>query len=465
LFEDEFPPDREIADTILVMQKQAEQGMDEVIGFAKLNISKEGQGAQNAIGNLVCEAMLQSTNADFAFLNLGGVRDELQKGPITYRNIFNVMPFDNQIVSFTVDGKFLKEIIEMRVSGSRHGLRVAGVKVIYSKTREDYDRVTSLMIGGKPWKADKMYKITTTDFLLQGNAGLTMLTKIPENQIERAEINLRDVIVDYIKTNSPVENKIDDRWKREDNSELYYLNLATKEYEIQPAYSHKTNYARNIHSLYTLYAGETGNFGYQGGLRGEYTWRNIESTGESMPFTIDRWDIFPTLHISYNLPKENQVMGSYARRIERPRGWYLEPFLTWTDAYNVRQGNPELQPEYIDSYEIAYLKKFDKNFVSLESYYRVTHNKTERVRSVYSENVMLSTIENVGEDYSLGIEFMLNYKVFKWWQFDLMANFYKYKVEGVLYDVDFSNESNKFRKFSLNLCLHGQFPPKFLLKE
>jgi len=232
--------------------------------------------------------------------------------------------------------------------------------------------------------------------------------------------------------------------KREDNSELYYLNLATKDYEIQSDYSHKTNYARNIHSLYTLYAGEIGNFGYQGGLRGEYTWRNIESTGESMPFTIERWDLFPTLHLSYNLPKDNQVMGSYARRIDRPRGWYLEPFLTWTDAYNVRQGNPDLQPEYIDSYEITYLKKFDKNFISLESYYRITHNKIERVNSVYSENVMLSTIENVGEDYSLGIEFMLSYKLFKWWQADLLGNFYRYKVEGILYDVDFSNESNNW---------------------
>ncbi len=233
--------------------------------------------------------------------------------------------------------------------------------------------------------------------------------------------------------------------KSEDETKSYFLNLVTHEYELQPQYSHTTNYSRNIHSLYTLYGGESGNFGYQGGLRGEYTWRDVESTGEEAPFKIDRLDFFPTLHLSYNIPNENQVMGSYSRRIHRPRGWYLEPFLTWSDAYNVRRGNPDLQPEYIDSYEIAYLKKFNKvNFLSLEGYYKVTHNKIERVRTVYSENVMLNTMENVGEDYSLGIEVMFSFQIFKWWKANLMTNLYRYKVEGTLYDNDFSNESNNW---------------------
>jgi len=138
-------------------------------------------------------------------------------------------------------------------------------------------------------------------------------------------------------------------------------------------------------------------------------------------------------------------MASYSRRIQRPRGWYLEPFITWSDAYNVRKGNPDLQPEFIDSYELAYLKKFNKvNFLSLEGYYKVTHNKIERVRSVYSENVMMNTMENVGNDYSLGMEFMISYQIFKWWKANLMTNYYRYKVEGTLYDQDFSNESNNW---------------------
>ena len=221
LFEDEWIPDKEISEKILEMQKIAEAGMDEVIGEAAIHLSRAGVGPQNIIGNLVCEAMLEYTNADFSFLNLGGIRDDISRGPITYRDVFDVMPFDNQIVMCEVDGNFLKEIIEMRVSGSRHGLRVAGVNVLVNRTRKDYNRISQLTIGGEPWQSDKIYKIVTTDFLLKGNAGLVLLTKIPEEKITRYEKDLRDAIVEYIKNNSPVSTEIDDRWKSDDNSRIH----------------------------------------------------------------------------------------------------------------------------------------------------------------------------------------------------------------------------------------------------
>jgi len=229
----------------------------------------------------------------------------------------------------------------------------------------------------------------------------------------------------------------------EEDTELHILNTETGEYEVQDEYTNLTTYIRNIHSIYSLYAGEWGNFGYQAGLRGEYTFRDVVSAGEK--YGIDRWDFFPSAHISYQFPKEHQMMASYTRRIDRPRGWYLEPFITWQDAYTVRQGNPDLQPEYIDSYEVSYLKKFGKEMmISLEGYHRVTHNKVERVRSVYQDNIMLMGIENVGQDFSTGIEMMFSSSPFKWWDLDLMGDFFYYKVEGVLYDEYFSNTSNNW---------------------
>ena len=194
-----------------------------------MNITKLGIGTQNLIGNLVCEAMKDYTKADFAFMNLGGIRDEILSGPISYREVFNVMPFDNQIALIEVDGNFLKEIIETRVSGSRHGLRTAGIKVVINRKRENFNRISKLYIGGEPWQPDKMYKVTTSDFLLQGNAGLALLTKVPESQITRYENGLRDVIVEYIKENSPVSAVIDDRWRRDDGSKKdSYLKIETK---------------------------------------------------------------------------------------------------------------------------------------------------------------------------------------------------------------------------------------------
>jgi 2',3'-cyclic-nucleotide 2'-phosphodiesterase (5'-nucleotidase family) len=176
--------------------------------------------AQSLMGNTICDAMkAEVEGADFAFMNLGGVRADIKSGPVTYRNVFDVMPFDNQIVYFNCTGEFMRKIIETRIEGSRHGLVVSnGCQIVYSKKRKNYDRVTSFTIGGKPWDPNKIYKCVTTDFLMQGNAGLTLLTQVPEDQITNPMINLRDGIVHYFQKHSPIKTKIDDRWKREDNT-------------------------------------------------------------------------------------------------------------------------------------------------------------------------------------------------------------------------------------------------------
>ncbi|MDD3535976.1 MAG: bifunctional UDP-sugar hydrolase/5'-nucleotidase [Candidatus Cloacimonetes bacterium] len=219
LFEDQFIPDAEALEMIEAQVAKAEVGMDEIVGYSTVHLSRTNVDAQSLMGNTIVEAMKYMVDADFSFLNLGGVRAEIKNGPVTYRSIFEVMPFDNMVVSFTCDGEFLRKIIETRVEGSRAGLIVAGVNVVYSKKRPNFDRVTSLKIGGKAWDPKATYKVVTTDFLMQGNAGLNLLMYVPEENITYHQINLRDAIVHYFKHKSPVTMKLDDRWKRDDNSQ------------------------------------------------------------------------------------------------------------------------------------------------------------------------------------------------------------------------------------------------------
>jgi outer membrane receptor protein involved in Fe transport len=237
-----------------------------------------------------------------------------------------------------------------------------------------------------------------------------------------------------------------------DLTKLFTYNELTGDFELQPDFSNETNYLRDIHSLYAIYGGEKGKLGYQVGLRGEYTYRVIESSKIEEKSYIDRLDYFPSIHISYKLPAEQQVMASYSRRIERPRSWYLEPFITWEDAFNVRQGNPGLKPEYIDALEVAYLVGLGQHSLSFEGYYRITHNKVERIRSVFTENVMLSRPENVGQDYALGGEVALGLSLFKWWKADVSGNFYQYRLEGIYDEIVFERES-----FNWNTRLSNTF--------
>ncbi|WP_439184603.1 TonB-dependent receptor domain-containing protein [Carboxylicivirga taeanensis] len=217
----------------------------------------------------------------------------------------------------------------------------------------------------------------------------------------------------------------------DDETELFNWDIAQGEFVEDVQNRNTTTLDRNIYALYSVYKGNLNDFGYQLGLRGEYTDRSISSSGVNETYTIDRWDLFPTLHLSYQLPADNQIMASYSRRIDRPRGWYLEPFITWVDQYNVRSGNPALSPEYIDAIDVGYLKQWNKTQLSLEAYYRITHDKIQGIVMPYegSTEVFLRTYDNIGTDYSLGVEAMLNLPIAKWWEMNLMGNLYDYRIE------------------------------------
>lgn len=226
-----------------------------------------------------------------------------------------------------------------------------------------------------------------------------------------------------------------------EKTERFFYDIPAGAYVYQAPFSHEIQYVHNIHSLYGTFSNNYKNLGYQIGLRGEYTGREIELKDTGEKFTIDRWDVFPTLHLSYTLTKGKQAMASYTRRVERPREWELEPFETWMDAYNVRKGNPDLQPEFIDSYEATFQSTVGKSLFSVEMYYRVTHNKIERTQSLYAPRITLHSIDNIGQDYSFGSEIMWNFDVFRFWNINLMSNVYQYWVKGELFGESFSRES------------------------
>ncbi len=217
LFEDEWWPDAETADMVGRMVDEAEEGMDEVIGFSETDLTRGGEG-ETRMGNLVCDAMREEVTADFAFTNLGGIRDEIPAGPVTPRQVFRVLPFGNSLMVFEVDGRFLKEIIEYRVSADHHGVYMSGGKIVYNKTRPDYDRITSFTVGGEPWSPSRTYRVVTTDFLAAGNAGLYMLPTVPETQKRRTSTTCMDAVVHFIARHTPIHVELDGRWARNDDA-------------------------------------------------------------------------------------------------------------------------------------------------------------------------------------------------------------------------------------------------------
>lgn len=212
LFEDEFFPDTTLAKMIDSLVQIAEKGLDEVIGTASGNFTRTGEG-ESSMGNLVVDAMREAVGADVAFSNFGGVRADLRAGPVTPRDIFRVMPFGNRIVIVNVTGRFIKELIEDKVSGDGRGMLVSGCRVVIDRKKPDGKRVVELKIGGKTFIPDKTYRLAVSDYLVEGNSGFDRLTTVPSSQINYTGIMVRQAIIDYITRHTPVKPTIDGRWK------------------------------------------------------------------------------------------------------------------------------------------------------------------------------------------------------------------------------------------------------------
>ena len=226
------------------------------------------------------------------------------------------------------------------------------------------------------------------------------------------------------------------------SNRLYEYDVLNDNYSFQSLYSHTINSTISELAFYSIYSNEWNNLSYQAGLRTELTYRTIELTDNKTKFSINRWDFFPSIHSSYEFSNVTQIMASYTRRIDRPHGWNLEPFLTWSDPNNVQIGNPDLKPELIDSYEFGFQTLFGSITFNNDVYYRVNHNRIDRIQSAYAENVTLNTFANVGTDYSLGTEFMITFDpIVKFWNVSLMGDVYDYRIKGVLDEIPFERRS------------------------
>ncbi len=202
-------------------------------------------------------------------------------------------------------------------------------------------------------------------------------------------------------------------------------------------YSNEYDFIRNVHSAYAIYSNEWKGFGLQVGLRGEYTDRRIKNVNQTDNHTINRIDYFPSIHLSKQFKDKNQFQASYSRRINRVRSWYLDPFVSYMDPYNVRVGNPDLQDEYIDSYELGYQRRIKtSSFVALEAYYRVTNNSISRIKTLLPDGIMENTFANLNTDEALGSELSANIDFTEWLNIFASYNLYYYRIKG---EVDNQN--------------------------
>ncbi|MDR1340166.1 MAG: TonB-dependent receptor [Prevotellaceae bacterium] len=236
------------------------------------------------------------------------------------------------------------------------------------------------------------------------------------------------------------DNKIEAGYKGtlgRENSPVETFSGRTKEDAVAvPELYNTFIYNQDIHALYSTYTGRLSQLGYQLGLRGEYSDINTRSLGygeSNIPFHNNSYfNLFPSLFLSYSLPAGNELQVNYTRRITRPMGPQINSFKNITDSTNISFGNPDLLPEYSNSFELNYIKNWKNHIFSFSGYYRSTDNIVQRI-SYLDGSIMKSTFENIAGTSSAGTEFVLKNRFAGFVDLTTTLNLFYNKLDGFSY--------------------------------
>lgn len=201
------------------------------------------------------------------------------------------------------------------------------------------------------------------------------------------------------------------------------------------------NFKEDVYAAYFSYKNRLGKLGYQAGLRGEYTETisRLESTQE--PFVNNYFSLFPSAYLSYEIRQEEEFTANFSRRISRPNIWALAPIFGVGDLLNLSIGNPELQPEFTNSYEVGYMKGWEKYLLNATVYHRFSTDVQTRVIRLNDDNVSIQTRENANSRASTGFELINQIQVTQWFDATLSGNFFYSEIRGDNIEAGFNNSN------------------------
>ncbi|MDC6364511.1 MULTISPECIES: outer membrane beta-barrel family protein [Flavobacteriaceae] len=233
-------------------------------------------------------------------------------------------------------------------------------------------------------------------------------------------------------------------------------------------------YHENVNALYTQYGNKLGEFSFLAGLRMENTQlkgevdSEIDSEaleeilGEDVDVNFDKnyLGLFPTLNLVYEISETQNISIGYNRRINRPRGWFINPFPSRSSRTNIFQGNPDLDPAYANAFDIGYLKRWQKLTFTSSVYYQKETNSFERVQEETGEvtadgvRIIRSIPINLSTNERIGAEAGMLYNPAKWLRINTSFNFFRFSSEGTFNNVDYgADNSSWFARFSSKFTL------------
>ncbi|MDR6513904.1 TonB-dependent receptor [Chryseobacterium camelliae] len=235
-----------------------------------------------------------------------------------------------------------------------------------------------------------------------------------------------------------------------------YNNMVLESTAASPIHTYLGNYSYNalykemFNAFYLQFKSKIGKLGYQLGLRDEISkididYLNLNGLGKTQ--TKNYNNLFPSVFLSYDIAKDNQFLINYSRRIDRPRSFFLIPNPSYSDNQNIFDGNIDLNPSYVDSYEFGYSISKKSFTINPTLYYRHTTDDVKMLVYRTNENelpVFHTKPVNLGTDDRYGLDFNFNWDATKWLRLMGNLDLFGYKTTGSYYDAAVMDKAMSF---------------------
>lgn len=179
--------------------------MSPVIGTSA--ITMEAKRPESLLSNLIADVLRQSTvpyigqPADLAVINVGGLRNALAAGDITYRTIYEILPFENSLCILSLRGKDVKNLMENIAEAEGEG--VSNIHITMTPDK----KVVDAKVGHSPIDDNRLYTVATVDYLAEGNDRMSSFRQAEKRQCIK-DATIREIVVQYIKAEAAKGNAL-----------------------------------------------------------------------------------------------------------------------------------------------------------------------------------------------------------------------------------------------------------------
>ncbi|UMY65585.1 MULTISPECIES: outer membrane beta-barrel family protein [unclassified Flavobacterium] len=224
-------------------------------------------------------------------------------------------------------------------------------------------------------------------------------------------------------------------------------------YITDPQISNDFRYDIGINAGYVTYRNKFRNFSYKVGLRVENT--NVSfDVSNGLRNSFDYTDAFPSLHLLQEFKNNHKVTARFSRRIDRPVFREINPLQQFNDPFFLNKGNPNLLPEYTNSFDVTYTKSWKESSVSFSLYYRYAVGSIERIVLLRSDGVTETNFQNINSTKNAGVEVNAYFQLYKWWKINSSLNYYNERIDASNVGTPYSTDN-----FSLNGKMNHNFTP------